>query len=68
MLISFARTRSPPAEQPEILADGFVLALLICMLICFYRPEPSAATGTGSQWTLASSSSEITAAILWSGG
>ena len=64
MLISFARTRSPPAEQPEILADGFVLALLICMLICFYRPEP----GTGSQWTLASSSSEITAAILWSGG
>ena len=58
MLISFARTRSPPAEQPEILADGFVLALLICMLICmltgFYRPEPSAATGTGSQWPLAS--------------
>ena len=36
-----------------------MLALLICMLICCYRPEPSAATGTGSQWPLASSSRRI---------
>ena len=42
MLISFVRTRSQPAEQPEILADGSVL-----LLTGFYRPEQRSATGTG---------------------
>ena len=48
VLISFVRTRSQPAQ------------LMICMLIVFYRPEPSAATGQLFEW--------IKAAILWSGG